>query len=103
MGCHNKICNNYYHLKCVALREWPDGNSFCIINLMGFCIICIFIGKWVCPWHNCNICGKRTIRCCVKCLNSYCPAHSEGFIRHDRLLGFICFEHDPVSIRNNIA
>lgn len=98
MGCHNKVCNNYYHLECVALREWPDGTIrfFLYLNIF-FNELYVFLGKWICPWHNCNICAKRTIRCCVKCLNSYCPEHSEGYIRHDRALGFVCFEHDPVS------
>ncbi|KAF5304180.1 hypothetical protein FQR65_LT08074 [Abscondita terminalis] len=74
-SCHNKICTKFYHLECVNLESWPEG-------------------KWVCPWHNCNVCTKRTIRCCVKCTNSYCPVHSEGNVRYDKLLGFVCFEHD---------
>lgn len=51
----------------------------------------------MCQWHNCNICSKRTIRCCVRCVNSFCPPHSEGNVRYDKLLGFVCAEHDPVS------
>ncbi|GJQ75891.1 putative histone-lysine N-methyltransferase [Trypoxylus dichotomus] len=74
--CNNKICTKSYHLQCVNLETWPDN-------------------KWACPWHNCKVCTKRTIRCCVKCINSYCPVHSDGYIRYDRLLGFVCFEHDP--------
>ncbi|CAH0555529.1 unnamed protein product [Brassicogethes aeneus] len=76
-ACNNKICTKSYHLKCVKLDAWPDGNKF------------------ICPWHNCKVCTKRTIRCCVQCINSYCPQHSEGNIRHDNLLGFICSDHDP--------
>ncbi|KAK4875319.1 hypothetical protein RN001_011741 [Aquatica leii] len=73
--CHNKICTKFYHLQCVNLESWPEG-------------------KWVCPWHSCNVCSKRTIRCCVRCTNSYCPVHSEGNVRYDKLLGFVCSEHD---------
>ncbi|KAG5889203.1 hypothetical protein JTB14_033281 [Gonioctena quinquepunctata] len=76
-ACNNKICNKAYHLKCLKMTEWPEGNKF------------------VCPWHNCKICSKRTIRCCVKCINSFCPSHSEGSIRYDNLLGFVCTKHDP--------
>ncbi|KRT86397.1 PHD finger motif containing protein [Oryctes borbonicus] len=76
MPCNNKICTKSYHLQCVNLETWPDS-------------------KWACPWHNCKICTKRTIRCCVKCINSYCPVHSDGNIRYDKLLGFVCSEHDP--------
>ncbi|KAI4461952.1 set domain protein [Holotrichia oblita] len=74
--CNNKICTKSYHLRCVNLETLPDS-------------------KWVCPWHSCTICTKRTIRCCVKCIKSYCPVHSDGNIRYDKLLGFVCAEHDP--------
>nr|XP_023029170.1 uncharacterized protein LOC111517303 [Leptinotarsa decemlineata]XP_023029171.1 uncharacterized protein LOC111517303 [Leptinotarsa decemlineata]XP_023029172.1 uncharacterized protein LOC111517303 [Leptinotarsa decemlineata] len=80
--CNNKICNKAYHLKCLKMTEWPEGNKF------------------VCPWHNCKICSKRTIRCCVKCINSYCPSHSEGNVRYDNLLGFVCTNHDPTKSQN---
>ncbi|XP_044272222.1 histone-lysine N-methyltransferase NSD3 [Tribolium madens] len=84
-ACNNKICTKYYHLACVGLEAWPEG------------------GKWVCQWHNCNICTKRTIRCCVKCINSYCPSHSDGNVRYDKLLGFICSDHDPSKESNAIV
>ncbi|XP_022903665.2 histone-lysine N-methyltransferase NSD2 [Onthophagus taurus] len=77
--CDNKSCLNYYHLKCVGLENWPENNR-----------------KWICPWHTCTICTQRTIRCCTKCLNSYCPKHSEGNIRHDDKNGFVCSMHDSL-------
>ncbi|KAJ8980552.1 hypothetical protein NQ317_001059 [Molorchus minor] len=77
-SCNNKVCNKAYHLKCLTMTHWPEGNKF------------------VCPWHSCNICSKRTIRCCIKCISSFCPSHSEGNIRYDNLLGFVCQIHDPV-------
>ncbi|KAJ8934032.1 hypothetical protein NQ318_014203 [Aromia moschata] len=80
--CNNKICNKAYHLKCLQMSEWPEGNKF------------------ICPWHNCNICSKLTIRCCVKCVSSFCPSHSEGNIRYDNILGFVCSIHDPTKISN---
>lgn len=24
--CNNKICNKAYHLRCLKLDEWPEGN-----------------------------------------------------------------------------
>ncbi|XP_072378202.1 uncharacterized protein [Diabrotica undecimpunctata] len=77
--CNNKICNKAYHLRCLKLKERPDSKKF------------------VCPWHYCNVCSKRTIRCCVKCLNSFCPSHSEGNVRYDNLMGFVCHTHDPTN------
>ncbi|XP_030759149.1 uncharacterized protein LOC115884634 isoform X2 [Sitophilus oryzae] len=75
--CNNKACNKGYHLKCLKLEEMPE------------------VTKFVCPRHNCNICSNRTIRCCVKCINSFCPSHAESNVRHDKFLGFVCRSHDP--------
>ncbi|XP_017768211.1 PREDICTED: uncharacterized protein LOC108556555 [Nicrophorus vespilloides] len=74
--CHSKLCTKFYHPKCVNLETKMHS-------------------KWTCPWHNCNMCSKRTIRCCLFCTNSYCPLHCEGKMRHDRMLGYVCFSHDP--------
>ncbi|KAH1021327.1 hypothetical protein HUJ04_010858 [Dendroctonus ponderosae] len=52
--------------------------------------------KYTCPRHNCKICFHRTNRCCVLCLNSYCAYHANGHIRYDRLMGFVCYDHDPI-------
>ncbi|XP_044753544.1 uncharacterized protein LOC123312969 [Coccinella septempunctata] len=78
--CSNKTCFRSYHLECVQLDSWPNG-------------------KWNCPSHSCNICSKRTSRICVLCNNSYCPFHSNGNIRHDDSLGFLCSEHDQINKR----
>ncbi|VEN39926.1 unnamed protein product [Callosobruchus maculatus] len=77
--CNNKMCNKVYHKKCLKL----DINNF-------------DASRFVCPWHNCDICSKRTIRCCVKCIRSYCPQHSDGRIRHDGTAGYICYKHDSI-------
>ncbi|KAK9880140.1 hypothetical protein WA026_008655 [Henosepilachna vigintioctopunctata] len=74
--CSTKSCRKSYHLKCVQLEFWPDG-------------------KWSCPSHSCNICSRRTTRSCVQCTNSFCPVHSNGNVRYDSQLGFVCSEHDP--------
>ncbi|XP_066151969.1 uncharacterized protein NSD isoform X2 [Euwallacea fornicatus] len=75
--CTNKVCNKGYHLRCLELSDVPE------------------VTKYLCPRHNCNICSHRTIRCCVKCTNSFCPSHSELNVRYDKFLGFVCRLHDP--------
>nr|CAH7733445.1 unnamed protein product [Callosobruchus chinensis] len=77
--CNNKMCNKAYHTKCLKL----DINNF-------------DASRFVCPWHNCDICSKRTIRCCLKCIRSYCPQHSDGRIRHDGTAGYVCYKHDSI-------
>ncbi|KAL1490292.1 hypothetical protein ABEB36_013009 [Hypothenemus hampei] len=82
--CSNKFCNKAYHLDCLDLKQMPSD-----------------VHKFVCSRHNCNICSHRTIRCCVKCINSFCPSHSAGNVRYDDNLGFICWLHDPVLLSKN--
>lgn len=49
-------------------------------------------GKWLCPWHHCDICGKVASKLCTECPNSFCPQHAEGVISliDDNL---VCAEH----------
>ena len=49
-------------------------------------------GKWLCPWHHCDVCGKLAIKLCSECPNSFCQPHGEGVITliKDNL---ICAEH----------
>lgn len=98
--CNNKVCNKAYHLRCLNMLEWPEGKILFFLHFLSllFYLCFVFVGNtFICPRHNCNICEKRTIRCCVKCVNSFCPSHSDGNIRYDNLLGFVCSSHDPVS------
>ena len=37
-------------------------------------------GKWICPWHFCDDCGKSANILCSECPNSYCKAHASGQI-----------------------
>ncbi|GLV35862.1 Nuclear receptor binding SET domain protein [Carabus blaptoides fortunei] len=82
--CDRDACHKCYHLHCVDLECPPEG-------------------KWLCPWHSCNVCTKRTTRCCYTCINSYCPLHSEGNIRYDRVKGFICTQHDTKENESSVS
>ncbi|XP_060527554.1 histone-lysine N-methyltransferase NSD2 isoform X2 [Cylas formicarius] len=85
LACRHKSCDKAYHLDCLDLTNRTEGSRF------------------ICPRHNCNMCAKRTMRFCVKCINSYCPSHSDGNVRYDKLLGFICKFHDPKKVISEAA
>jgi len=65
---------------------------------MSYGLLLNFAGKWLCPWHRCNECNKRTIRRCGFCPNSFCPQHADGNIRVHPSVGLVCQEHDEVII-----
>ncbi|GFO24565.1 histone-lysine N-methyltransferase [Plakobranchus ocellatus] len=59
--CDVGNCTKVYHLHCLKLTKPP-------------------IGKWRCPWHHCDVCGKHAVSKCVECPDSFCLLHSEGNI-----------------------
>ncbi|XP_075224627.1 nuclear receptor binding SET domain protein isoform X2 [Lycorma delicatula] len=73
--CDSKACPKGYHLSCLKRTKWPQG-------------------KWLCPWHQCNVCSKGRVKRCTYCVNSYCPNHVDGNIRLDDILGLVCSKHD---------
>uniref|UniRef100_H2ZL78 Histone-lysine N-methyltransferase n=1 Tax=Ciona savignyi TaxID=51511 RepID=H2ZL78_CIOSA len=45
-----------------------------------FCLACLRLtkppfGKWQCPWHHCDFCGRRAQHFCHFCPNSFCASH----------------------------
>lgn len=53
-------------------------------------------GRWECPWHQCDICGKEAASFCEMCPSSYCNKHREGLLFISKLDGKLCCsEHDP--------
>lgn len=55
----------------------------------------LFAGKWVCPWHHCDVCGKPSALFCHFCPNSFCKEHQDGTAFHSTQDGrSYCCEHD---------
>lgn len=78
--CSRVKCTKAYHLDCLSLDKIPHG-------------------KWQCPWHFCNVCGKLVDNlACALCSNSYCKAHATGdmiFLDQDSL---ICSSHSDTEL-----
>lgn len=54
-------------------------------------------GRWDCPWHHCDVCGKNSEAFCQLCPNSFCKAHQEGALRPWPATGQLCcLEHDEL-------
>ena len=57
--------------------------------------MCLCAGRWDCPWHHCDVCGKNSEAFCQLCPNSFCKAHQEGALRPWPLTGQLCcMEHE---------
>ena len=56
--CDRKGCPKSYHLECLKLEQIPKG-------------------KWECPRHFCDICGKSATALCSYCPNSVCRTHAD--------------------------
>lgn len=73
--CDKKSCTKAYHLGCLNLSKRP-------------------FGRWDCPWHHCDVCGKNSEAFCQLCPNSFCKAHQEGALRPLPGGPLCCQEHD---------
>ncbi|RUS83107.1 hypothetical protein EGW08_009139 [Elysia chlorotica] len=71
--CDVGSCTKVYHLHCLKLTKPPTG-------------------KWRCPWHHCDVCGKHAVNKCVECPDSFCLNHSEGNIFQKEGV-FVCEDH----------
>uniref|UniRef100_A0A8C9XW65 Nuclear receptor binding SET domain protein 1a n=1 Tax=Sander lucioperca TaxID=283035 RepID=A0A8C9XW65_SANLU len=77
VSCKKPGCPKVYHADCLNLAKRPAG-------------------RWECPWHQCDICGKEAASFCEMCPNSYCKEHREGMLFISKLDGKLsCSEHDP--------
>ncbi|KAA3679058.1 uncharacterized protein DEA37_0002377 [Paragonimus westermani] len=59
--CTKPDCPKVYHLQCLDLDSPP-------------------VGRWFCPWHHCDACGRPSHIFCCLCPASFCLAHVEGSI-----------------------
>nr|XP_040148746.1 histone-lysine N-methyltransferase NSD2 isoform X2 [Ictidomys tridecemlineatus] len=74
--CDRKLCTKAYHLGCLGLGKRP-------------------FGKWECPWHHCDVCGKPSTSFCHFCPNSFCKEHQDGTAFRSTPDGRpYCCEHD---------
>ncbi|XP_037253075.1 histone-lysine N-methyltransferase, H3 lysine-36 specific isoform X1 [Falco rusticolus] len=77
VSCKKPGCPKVYHADCLNLTKRPAG-------------------KWECPWHQCDICGKEAASFCEMCPRSFCKQHREGMLFISKLDGRLCCtEHDP--------
>ncbi|KAM7000651.1 histone-lysine N-methyltransferase, H3 lysine-36 specific [Tautogolabrus adspersus] len=77
VSCKKLGCPKVYHADCLNLAKRPAG-------------------RWECPWHQCDICGKEAASFCEMCPSSYCKEHREGMLFISKLDGKLsCSEHDP--------
>ncbi|XP_049331192.1 histone-lysine N-methyltransferase, H3 lysine-36 specific [Astyanax mexicanus] len=77
ISCKKPGCPKVYHADCLNLNKRPAG-------------------RWECPWHQCNECGREAASFCEMCPNSYCKQHRDGMLFISKLDGKLsCSEHDP--------
>ncbi|KAF4796519.1 hypothetical protein TURU_083591 [Turdus rufiventris] len=69
--CDRKSCTKAYHLSCLGLVKRP-------------------FGKWECPWHHCDVCGKPSVSFCHFCPNSFCKEHQDRTVLNSTLNGQLC-------------
>lgn len=69
--------------------------------LRAFCLECLHIekppyGKWECPCHHCDFCGRRAQYFCSFCPNSFCGSHVQNQLQPSVPNKFdTCLDHDP--------
>ncbi|XP_053704100.1 histone-lysine N-methyltransferase, H3 lysine-36 specific [Synchiropus splendidus] len=77
VSCKKPGCPKVYHADCLNLTRRPAG-------------------RWECPWHQCDICGKEATAFCEMCPSSSCAKHRDGLLFVSKLDGKLCCnEHDP--------
>ncbi|XP_066278922.1 histone-lysine N-methyltransferase NSD2-like isoform X2 [Branchiostoma lanceolatum] len=82
--CDRKTCPKAYHVTCLNLTKPPHG-------------------KWECPWHHCDVCGKTATVLCDVCPNSFCKEHAidDNIAKHpsDKM---VCHEHTEEEVQESI-
>ncbi|XP_072302120.1 uncharacterized protein nsd1b [Eucyclogobius newberryi] len=77
VSCKKPGCPKVYHADCLQLTRRPAG-------------------RWECPRHQCDVCGKEAKSYCEMCPSSFCDQHKDGLLFKSKLDGKLCCtEHDP--------
>ncbi|XP_010218385.1 PREDICTED: histone-lysine N-methyltransferase NSD2 [Tinamus guttatus] len=79
--CDRKSCTKAYHLSCLGLVKRP-------------------FGKWECPWHHCDVCGKPSVSFCHFCPNSFCKEHQDGTVLNSMLNGQLCCSEHVLGVES---
>ena len=79
--CDKKGCAKCYHVDCLSMKTKPRG-------------------RWDCPWHFCDECGKKATELCRLCPNSYCITHAEGHMMELTEGMLICDEHASEELKS---
>lgn len=106
VSCKKPGCPKVYHADCLNLTKRPAGRCTAACSTLieagpmvpnnSFLFLFLLEGRWECPWHQCDICGKEAASFCEMCPSSYCSKHREGLLFISRLDGKLCCsEHDP--------
>ncbi|CDS39953.1 histone lysine N methyltransferase NSD3 [Echinococcus multilocularis] len=59
--CPGVDCRKAYHMSCLSIKDLPTG-------------------RWMCPWHHCDACGRPSTVFCQRCTTSFCSSHVEGSV-----------------------
>ncbi|KAI8485616.1 Histone-lysine N-methyltransferase, H3 lysine-36 and H4 lysine-20 specific [Branchiostoma belcheri] len=82
--CDRKTCPKAYHVTCLNLTKPPHG-------------------KWECPWHHCDVCGKLATVLCDVCPNSFCKEHAtDDNISKHQSGKMICHEHTAEEVQESL-
>lgn len=77
--------------------------------LRAFCFVCLNLekspyGKWECPCHHCDWCGRRAQYFCSFCPNSFCATHVHNQLQPSIPNKFdTCLDHDPTTAEFEMA
>lgn len=77
--------------------------------MRAFCLDCLNIekppyGKWECPCHHCDWCGRRAQYFCSFCPNSFCGSHVKNQLRPSVPNKFdTCLDHEPETAEFEMA
>lgn len=82
------------------LNNWFNWRPWACFKLLIFLHagLCLYAGRWECPWHDCSVCGAPASSLCDFCPRSFCRDHEAGALIPSSLEGRLCCSsHNPGS------